>query len=308
MIDTRKAMNRVWGLAAALALVDALGLCLTGLRLDPVALLKTLAIGAVPLALSWFYTSKRPEPMLAALLESAAFLVLFTLALAISSYIGTSLGLPLQDGLFDRLDKAMGFDFLDHLAFVAARPDFAALLDYAYMSSMMQVVVVVLALAFVGEIARLRAYMALFALTATATIFIATLCPTIGTYAFYDVADAMLPAFRDPRAGWDQVKHILALRDGSMREIPLNDIRGLVSFPSFHTALAVVTTWAVLRVRYLNVAVAALNFPLLLATPTNGSHYLCDIIVGAGVAFAALRLVSGYERRAPEATRRWAAA
>lgn len=297
MTDMRKAMNGTWALAAAIALIDAVGLALSGMRLDPFALSKCLAIGSAPLAIAWFYTVKRPDIVIASLLESAAFLVLFTNALATASYLGTSLAWPLRDEYFDALDKAMGFDFLAHLAYVADNLGFAALLDYTYMSSMLQVVFSVLALAMTRSFERLHAYLVLFALTAGATILIATLLPTIGAYAFYNVPDALLPAFRDPRSGWDQVPHILALRNGSMREIPLADLHGLVSFPSFHTALAIITVWANLRTRYVNVAILLLNLPLIIATPTLGSHYLCDILGGSLVAFTALAFVSGFERR-----------
>ena len=297
MIDTRKAMNGAWALAACIALIDAIGMAQSGLRMDPAAALKCAAIGFAPLALAWFYTVKRPDAVIAALLESAAFLVLFTNALATASYLGTSLGWTFRDDYFNALDKAMHFDFLAHLAFVAQHPSFAAVLDYTYMTSMLQVIFAVLALGMARDLDRLRGYLVLFALTASATILVATLVPTIGAYAFYNVPDALLPAFRDPRAGWDQVPHIIALRNGSMREVPLHDLHGLVSFPSFHTALATITIWATQRLRYVSVAMFALNAPLILATPSLGSHYLCDILGGSMVAFAAIACLSGLERR-----------
>ena len=54
---------------------------------------------------------------------------------------------------------------------------------------------------------------------------------------------------------------------------------------------------------FLGPLVGALNVPLVLATPSNGSHYLCDIIGGAAIAFAALVLVTGLERRRAPAMR-----
>ena len=290
-------MNWAWGLAAAIAIVDAVWMPLAGLRVEPGALVKSLAAGVGLLILLYVYTYRRPNAVLAALLESAAFLVLFTHALAISSYLATALGRPLYDSAFDGFDKALGFDFINHLAYVGAHPALALVLEATYATSMLQVGAVVLLLAFTQQIDRLRAFIVLFAATVTVTIIVAAILPTIGTYAFYDVPDALLPPFRDPRTGWDQVGHVLALRDGTMRTIPLHDLKGLVSFPSFHTSLAMIIVWAMLRTRYATAGFLALNLPLILATPTNGSHYLCDILGGAIIAFAAIGVISGYERR-----------
>jgi hypothetical protein len=185
---------------------------------------------------------------------------------------------------------------MKHMAFVADRRWLANLLFLTYQTSMMQVALVVVALALTGQTPRLRIYLALFAATATTTIIISAMFPTVGTYEFYSVPDWLLPHFPDPRAGWDQVAPIKALRAGTMRVIPLDDIHGLVSFPSFHTALAIITTWALMRTRFAAQLAFALNLPLILATPTNGSHYLCDILGGAVIAFAALAVFSGFEK------------
>jgi membrane-associated phospholipid phosphatase len=291
----RRPMNGAWLLALAIAVVDVIGLALKGFWVPLAPLATALAAGAGALALVYVYRRLRPDELLAGLAEAAAFLVLFTLALGMSSYLGTSLNRPLQDGVFDAADKALGFDFLAHMSFVAACPWVAQVLDYSYATSMLQTAFVVIALSFARQHARLRAYSVLFALTASATILIATIWPTIGTYAFYNVPDALLPAFRDPRSGWDQVEHIRALRAGTLQHIPLDDLRGLVSFPSFHTALAIITTWAIMPLRYARWPIMVLNFLLILATPSNGSHYLCDILGGTAIALAAIAALTGWQ-------------
>ena len=99
--NSRRAMNAAWALAAVIALVDLVWLPFSGLRVDPLAAMKLIGIGVGVLALSMVYTRLRPNPVFASLLESAAFLVLFTLALAISSYLATSLARPTWDHVFD---------------------------------------------------------------------------------------------------------------------------------------------------------------------------------------------------------------
>src|SRR5262249_39080816 len=79
-----------------------------------------------------------------------------------------------------------------------------------------------------------------------------------------------------------------ALRAGTMRSISLNHLEGLVSFPSFHTAPALILMWTLSSVRYVGWAGAALNLALIAATPTVGAHYFMDIVGGVVVALAAI--------------------
>ena len=118
---------------------------------------------------------------------------------------------------------------MGHLAFLQTPPRLATFIELAYMTSMAQVAVVALALGFSGSLDRLRLFIVLFAFTGTATIVVSGVWPTLGAYAFHDVQDWQLPPFLNPRVGWEQTPHILALREGTMREFPLGDVRGLGS-------------------------------------------------------------------------------
>ncbi|MEJ0050729.1 MAG: phosphatase PAP2 family protein [Methylovirgula sp.] len=291
--DMRMAMNYAWALAAGIVLIDCLWLPLAGFHAAPMPLLRDAAIFAALCGLWGIYALLRPDASLAALIETAAFLVIFTLGLELLSYFSTALSLPLRDSDFAAADHALGFDFPAHLAFVAERPRLAHVLEFAYNTSMAQIVITVIALSATHRIARLRAYAVLFALTATIVIATAAIFPSLGPYAYFNIPDTLLPAFGNPRTGWQSVPHVLALRDGTMRTLPLNDLRGLVSFPSFHTALALVTVWAVLPIRALAVPFFAVNALLIFGAPSNGDHYLCDLIGGAVVAFLGLGIVTG---------------
>ena len=79
-----------------------------------------------------------------------------------------------------------------------------------------------------------------------------------------------------------------ALRAGTMRSIALNQLEGLISFPSFHTAAALIFIWTLHTVRYVGWAGIPLNLALIVATPTVGAHYFIDLVGGVVVAFGAL--------------------
>jgi membrane-associated phospholipid phosphatase len=79
-----------------------------------------------------------------------------------------------------------------------------------------------------------------------------------------------------------------ALRAGTMRSVALNQLEGLISFPSFHTAAALIFIWTLHTVRYVSWAGIPLNLALIVATPTVGAHYFIDVVGGVVVAFAAI--------------------
>jgi hypothetical protein len=291
--DMRRPMFLAWVLAAAIAVADCIWIPAAGFRASAEPLFKIAVVFAALAGLWWVYVRLRPDAIIAALAEAAAFLVFFTFALEIFCYLSLALDRPLWDGTFAAADRALGFDFRAHLAFLVERPRLARLLELCYDTSMLQIAVTVVALAITRRLARLRAFLALFAFSAMAVIAIAAIAPSIGPYPYFGIPARLLPAFTDPRAGWDSVPQLLALRDGTMRVLPLTDLRGLVAFPSFHTSLALITLWAVLPIRFVSVPLFAVNAALIFGVPSNGDHYFCDLLGGALIAFCAIGLVTG---------------
>ena len=78
------------------------------------------------------------------------------------------------------------------------------------------------------------------------------------------------------------------VRDGSLRQLSLTALTGLVTFPSFHTAAAVLYLWAFWPVRWIGPAAVAINVVMVLATPICGGHYLVDVFAGIGIAVASI--------------------
>jgi membrane-associated phospholipid phosphatase len=62
---------------------------------------------------------------------------------------------------------------------------------------------------------------------------------------------------------------------------------GLVSFSSMHAALAVMVALALWRFRLSRVPVAIFTALMLLSIPSEGGHYLVDVLAGASVGFLA---------------------
>lgn len=231
-----------------------------------------------------FYRDRRGEPRLASALESTAQVMAFAAVAAPLSYVAASAGLPLQDAMFDSLDRALGLDWTGLLAFMRHWPEFASFLNVMYLSLTVQMTAVVLLLGFTGRLPWLRVYMLAFVFATLTTIALSTVLPAEGVWLHYGLKGdaAMLPA---SHTSWPV---FLGLRDGSYRLIVAIGAEGIITFPSLHAALAVIlmaALWPVPLARWLSVGI---NTLMLAATPIDGSHYFVDVLAGVAIAVASL--------------------
>lgn len=180
-----------------------------------------------------------------------AFLIGVTDILAPVSYMIAALNFPLIDGELARIDGALGWHNIIGDTVV---------LRIAYKSLAWQAVFAVCLLSLPGRSPRV--FLGAFTVAAVACIAISAVLPAVGT------SDAM---------PWSPI--FAGLRDGTVRTLVAGGAQGIVSFPSFHAALAVIliaTLWSTAG-RWLAVV---LNGLCLMATPTYGAHYLVDVIAG----------------------------
>ena len=105
----------------------------------------------------------------------------------------------------------------------------------------------------------------------------------------------------NPQPYLDQLRDLPPTRDGALRHLDLLGLGGIVTFPSFHAASAVLYAWALWPVRWMRPIVVLAFTAMLAATPINGGHYLIDII--AGIAIAVLAIVAA--RRVGRLIAKW---
>ncbi|WP_232467485.1 phosphatase PAP2 family protein [Burkholderia ubonensis] len=212
-------------------------------------------------------------------------LAVFSQAALVSTYLCIALAPPTIEAGLVRLDAALGFHWPDLYRRVRARADLQAALGLAYRSVFAQVLGIPFILAALRRLDDLVEFVALFALSSLVVIAIATPFPAESAFVHFGIADAGTAS---------TVSHFDLLRSGQLTHIhPLN-AQGLVSLPSFHKMMALYFAYAIRHVRVvLPVAVLA-NIAMILSTPTQGGHYLVDVI--AGLVVGALSIV---------AARRW---
>ena len=102
--------------------------------------------------------------------------------------------------------------------------------------------------------------------------------------------------------------HFGGVRSGLMTVIDPSNLEGLVSFPSFHTAGALMTTWALRRSRIWVTLLGVLNTGLIAATVLLGVHYFIDLLGAValcGVSLALYRLLIPIAQPVATAEARW---
>lgn len=263
--------------------------------LDPFAItasslvIPCLFAGLMVLA-SAAYRHIRNRADLAAMFIAIAHMILFTAVGSILSYMLTAHG---SDAMWDAQlvawDIALGFDWHAYMAFIDNSPTLATLYSLAYKSLIPQIIILVCALGFSGEVRKMRVVIFAAMLCGLITIILSALMPALGNLAYFGIVpDAYVHI--DPRAGYVHIDPVNALRDGSLRTIDLATTEGIITFPSYHAGLAMVTLWGFSRVPLLRVFGVPLATLTIFATPVDGCHYLVDVLGGILIALLSVAL------------------
>jgi membrane-associated phospholipid phosphatase len=100
-----------------------------------------------------------------------------------------------------------------------------------------------------------------------------------------------------PTSALYQSQLIPELRNGSLQQVSLGALRGLVCAPSFHTTSAVLFMLTAWPIRSLRWPLIAVNVAMLFSIPVEGTHYLADMIGGVLVALVAYSAQKFLSRR-----------
>jgi membrane-associated phospholipid phosphatase len=265
--------------------------------LIPAPLVVTFWSGAVFL----FYVSVRKDPFVIILSDAVSLISTFVFFVMVFSYVVVFLGarLPLIDGELAAADRYLGMDWPASLKWMNEHFLLAGLLQHAYRSLFWQAIAVILILSVSGRHRRLQVFLLAFQFTALAASAISGILPAFGAYEFYQIVPAEHPAFT-PAVTTAHVAELLNLR-GAAPLVRLDDLNGIVTFPSFHAVLGVLFAWAFWPLRYLRWPALVMNVAMIAATPISGAHHFVDVLAGLAVAWAglwlSLKVARGIEER-----------
>ncbi|MEM7634342.1 MAG: phosphatase PAP2 family protein [Pseudomonadota bacterium] len=230
-----------------------------------------------------------------ALAFTGAYLLLIGQVLRSMTYLGTAAGYPLIDGYLSAFDKALGFDWQAHVAWVNSTPWAVTLLHEVYMS-ILSAMMVVLGLLFVmRRFDRIRELLLINGSLGLLGIVFCTFLPAIGAYAYYAPASELvsnIPA----SAGRYHLEHFNGLRSGDLLSFDYVRTQGIITFPSFHTIVPVLLLWS-LRGTWAFWPTLPVCVIMIVSTISIGGHHLADIIASIALCAISIWLYAQYVAR-----------
>jgi PAP2 superfamily protein len=229
---------------------------------------------------------RRQHAVVKDLILAMFLLQLLTNVLSPAQYAAVALKRPLIDHSLAAADAALGVHVPHLTAWTRAHATVGLFLGACYGSLLPQFVLAPIAAALLlRNRQRLWEYVFHFHFCAIATVAALAIFPAACAFTYYGFESTLSQA--------RFIHHFQALRDGSFVTIRFDDLEGLVSFPSFHTAGALMITWTFRGYRRWFVPVAVLNLGLIASTVMTGAHYFIDVIATVALfvgSLAAFRL------------------
>jgi PAP2 superfamily len=278
-----------WGAVAALGAVVALWCAVSDFRPDWSGWFGAAGVVAILTALAAYYRHfrKLQDDRIPETLDAAAVLVAYSAVGAAVSYLMASLGWPLIDTTLASWDARLAFDWVAYFRTIAPVRPVAYALTVLYASLLPQVALATVGLGFLGQTRAVREMMGLLITTSLPIVVLSGFLPAESAWIHHGLGREL--AYHLP--------HFVALRDGTLRLLAPADAVGLITFPSFHTAMALIIPWACRGLPWLFWPVATFNVGVLASIPSFGGHYFVDMVAGAAITMAAMAWTSWADRR-----------
>ncbi len=284
-----KLQRILFGLGAAVVAVDFIWAAICKFQIDFAAYAQ---LGLMSLALlggGLYYQTRRAEPELAAMLMGASFLCLFSAAASMLNYFLLTLHGPRIDDILVAVDRALGFDWYNTMVAMARHPLLNAVFFRVYNMVLPEIALVMVALAWTGQVEKVYRYCVALAAGALIAIAIWALAPSLGAKSLYTLPPEVASKLT-LSVTCDYGKALVALlRDGPGYITPA-DLRGLIAFPSYHGVLALIVAWYGWHVRWLRWPLLLLNAVVITSSPIQGGHHMVDLLGSFPVTALALYL------------------
>ena len=285
-----------WQVTLAITSLAVISFQIVGLRFHGHMAPEIIALITGYVCLVVYYRFIRRDHGIACMVITVGQLTVVMVMGIMLTYVASTVPLPYRDFELNAIDRWLGFKREAYLDFLGRNDGLREVLGFAYDSLLPQSFLVLIASAAVRRIDRLQGYVIAFAIAVTATALIASFVPAANAVIYIDKMPTDVSTLPDGRHSYFPA--LEALRAGTLRIINFNAMDGLISFPSFHTANAILIVWTLWPISFLQFILLPLNLLLIASTPLCGAHYVIDIVGGAAVAFAAI-LVTSHLARSP---------
>lgn len=267
-------------IAATLAMAGIIAawvIAATGMGVEPAGFVRFLALAAAMLLLSMWCLWRYPDPRLS---RAAAIVGLGTLSLMLCGIIsnaGLGLRAPLIDPALVAIDAALGLDVEMIVRSLAKHRALIEALAAVYNASGGAVVALIAIAAMTRPAARAWELTGTVILAMQLVAVLSIAMPAIGAMAYLGMEDLQGQGL--PRgAGVYHLEAFGHFRAGAP-VLRLPELSGLVTFPSFHTVLALLASQALWETRWRWPGIAWTSTVIVSTVPIGG-HYAADLVAG----------------------------
>ena len=288
------------GIVLAVTTVDCLWAALRHFDIDRAAYARLAALSSVLCLASIFYARVRNAPSIAAMLFGTAFLIAFSAGFSVLNYFLLTVAHARIDAELAALDRAMGVNWPLMVTAMVPHPVINGILRLGYESVLPQVALLLACLGWRRQTKDINEFCVALAVGAALTVAIWTVFPSFGAFSVYDLPPAVsarLNLSLDQHYAHDLVR---LLANGPGRISP-TELKGLIGFPSFHAAMAILVVWYGRTLPYIRGPLLAWNLLVLVATPIQGGHHVVDVLGGFGVVALSILLTTSLSRNVPDA-------
>jgi hypothetical protein len=276
-------------LAAAINIGSVLALPYTSVRIDARTWVIACAVALMCASIGFALFRRMDAVRLGSLLFICAIFALGGRGGITLTYVTYSLGgsWPLMDARLAQIDQFLGFDWIAMLKWFDAHPMLTRIGAPFYNSFLPEQLIVPFILIWARRFDRAQTFILAVLIGLILMHLVAFFTPALGSYPYYGINPAEHPNVRLVlQTEW--VPHVLALRAGTSINLDGGQFYGLITFPSFHTSVAIMAAWALWTVPYARWLGLFVNTGLVLFTPLHGSHHFADVLAGLVLAVAAL--------------------
>jgi hypothetical protein len=245
------------------------------------SLLVPLPFEALFFGVAYYCSTRLPERAIAETTLYYGLWMFWPLVVTQLTYLGAWLDFPLRDQALASSDLALGFNWLAWVHFVQAHPLFLAVQSFGYGSHFWQPFVAIPIIAAWGPVDRNGEFLTSMLIAAILMIALSAVYPALGPAEAFGA--------HTPQA--DVIRTLRTVLHPNLSYTPI------VTFPSFHTVMAILFTFPHRGNRVTFPIFAALNALMLIGIPYCGDHYLSDMLAGAAIAISSFVVAQQIYRR-----------
>lgn len=245
-----------------------------------------VALGAFAALPLWNRASARSAAAAVAAVEclTASF------AVALFTHLWMAAPRPDIDGVLADLDFLLGFDWRATTSLMLTI-DPRGVLAVIYLAILPLVPLIPAILHLLGKSAAAEAYRRVYMLSLLACGAIWAFFFSQGPY--FHLRELGIPVPGPTIVGAEAYRIAALWRAGDLSQVDVTRFAGLIGFPSFHAAMAILICYGLCQLKAGVLVALPLTVLVLVATVTEGGHNVVDVIAGAGLTLTLLAACEG---------------